>query len=89
MCRRQSDCPPATRDCEAEDIRSETGTTYRWPKTSQGGVANFSCPLMPLVIVSRRCGVGGVWEEFSEAACGVVNARLNRLNNSFNNVSQE
>ena len=38
-------------------------------------------------IVSRRCGTGGVWEAFSEEACGVVNEQLNQLNDSFNNVS--
>ena len=89
MCSRQQDCQPATRDCEAEVIRSETGTTYEWFPTPEGGVAKFSCPLMDTVIISRRCGVGGVWEAFSEEACGVVNEQLNRLNNSFNNVSQK
>lgn len=50
----------------------------------------FRCPLVEnrMVIVSRRCGDGGVWESFSEADCGVVNEQLNRLNGTFNNVSQ-
>lgn len=89
MCTREENCQPVTRACEAEVIRSETGTTYEWPSTAEGGVANFSCPLMDTVIISRRCGVGGVWQAFNEEACGVVNEQLNRLNNSFNNVSQE
>ena len=50
----------------------------------------FRCPLVEnrMVIVSRRCSDGGVWESFSEADCGVVNEQLNRLNGTFNNVSQ-
>ena len=74
-----------------EEIRSETGTTYIWPSTPEGGVATFRCPLVEnrMEIISRRCGVGGVWESFNEEACGVVNEQLNRLNSSFNNVSQK
>ncbi len=91
MCTREEDCQPVARDCEAEVIRSETGTTYEWPSTSEGDVATFRCPLVEnrVEIVRRRCGTGGVWESFSEEACGVVNEQLNRLNNSFNNVSQK
>ena len=89
MCAREQDCqPPAARNCEAEMIRSETGTTYMWPSTAEGDVATFHCPLVD-VDVSRRCGTGGVWEAFSEEACGVVNEQLNRLSNTFNNVSQK
>ena len=92
MCAREQDCqPPAARDCEAEIIRSETGTTYVWPLTAEGDVATFHCPLVEnrVVVVSRGCGTGGVWEAFSEEACGVVNEQLNRLSNTFNNVSQK
>ena len=92
MCAREQDCqPPAARDCEAEIIRSETGTTYMWPLTAEGDVATFRCPLVEnrVVVVSRGCGTGGVWDAFSEEACGVVNEQLNRLNNTFNNVSQK
>ena len=88
MCTRQADCQPVTRDCEAEVVMSETGTTYVWPPTHDGDVANFLCPLSPMVTVSRRCGAGRVWQVFNAEACGVVNEQLNRLNNSFNNVSQ-
>ena len=90
MCTRQEDCQPATSDfCEEEVIRSETGTTYTWPQTPEGGVTNFTCPLSRTepFVVSRRCGAGGVWQTFNESDCGVVNEQLNRLNNSFNNVN--
>ena len=92
MCPREEDClPPAARDCEAENIRSETGTTYVWPSTAEGDDATFHCPLIENreEPVRRRCGTGGVWGAFNEEACGVVNEQLNRLNDSFNNVSQK
>ena len=60
-----------------------------WPETAIGDVATFGCPLVEdrMVIVSRFCGAGGEWSPFDETACGVVNEQLNRLNDSFNNVS--
>ena len=89
MCTTQENCQPPTTACEAEVIRSETGTTYEWPQTAMGDIATFRCPLVDnrMVIVSRGCGAGGVWDQFDEEACGVVNEQLNRLNESFNNVS--
>ena len=86
MCSVQAFCRTA---CEAEVIRSQTGTTYEWPRTIIGDIATFRCPLIEnrMEIVSRRCGAFGVWEAFNEEACGVVNEQLNQLNNSFNNVS--
>ena len=85
----QENCQPPPVACEAEIISSESGTTYEWPQTVIGDVATFRCPLVNnhMVIVSRGCGVGGAWGQFDEEACGVVNEQLNRLNNSFNNVS--
>jgi hypothetical protein len=91
MCIRQEDCQPAARDCEAEIIRSETGTTYEWPSTAEGGVATFRCPLVEnsIEIVSRRCGAGGVWGQFDETACGTsISGQLNNLVNLFSNVRQ-
>ena len=81
----QEDCL-ARRRCEAETIQSTSGTTYTWPDTFEGDAATFACPLSPTVSVTRTCGAGGVWESFSEEACGVVNEQLNQLNDSFNNV---
>ena len=74
--------------CKAETILSESGTNYTWQETRGGEVATFTCPLRPTVSVSRSCSLGGIWYVFNEEACGIVNEQLNRLNESFNNVSQ-
>ena len=73
--------------CKAETISSESGTNYIWQKTRGGEVATFTCPLRPTVPVNRSCSSEGIWQLFDEEACGIVNEQLNRLNESFNNVS--
>lgn len=83
----QENCQAVATSCRQETLSSETGTTYTWPETTVGEVATFRCPLNNRVSISRRCNEGGVWQMFNESACGVVNAQLNRLNNTFNNVS--
>ena len=90
MCTREEDCqPPAARDCEAEVIRSETGITYVWPSTAEGGIATFRCPLVEnrVEVVNRSCGARGVWDQFDETACGSsVSGQLNILIDLFSNV---
>ena len=90
MCTREEDCqPPAARDCEAEVIRSETGITYVWPSTAEGGIATFRCPPVEnrVEVVNRSCGAGGVWDQFDETACGSsVSGQLNILIDLFSNV---
>ena len=90
MCTREEDCQPLTaRDCEAEVIRSETGITYVWPSTAEGGIATFRCPLVEnrVEVVNRSCGAGGVWDQFDETACGSsVSGQLNILIDLFSNV---
>ena len=83
----QSNCQAIPKSCKEETISSESGTVYRWPETAVGDVATFRCPLSESSIVRRQCSDGGVWQAFNESACGVVNEQLNRLNNTFNNVS--
>ena len=70
---------------------SVSGTTYEWPRTAIGDDATFRCPLVEnrVVAVNRSCGAGGVWGDFEEEACGVVNEQLNQLNSSFNDVSDD
>ena len=89
MCSRREDCQAVVRNCRAEIISSESGTNYVWQETRVGDVATFLCPLNTKVMVQRRCSEGGVWQTFNESDCGVVNQVLNRLNDSFNNVSEQ
>ena len=72
--------------CDAETISTLSGTTYYWPETFVGEAAIFTCPLSSGFEVTRNCSLGGVWQSFSEEACGVVNEHLNRLNGLFTNV---
>ena len=72
--------------CDAENISTESGTTYIWPDRLGGEVATFTCPLSPNFSVNRSCSIGGVWQSFNEEGCGVVNEKLNRLENMFTNV---
>ena len=51
-------------------------------------MAVFTCPLSPEFVVTRSCQFGGVWQQFDEDGCGVVNGELSRLENTFNNVSE-
>ena len=72
--------------CDAELTISDSGTTFVWPETSGGDIANFTCPLSPQAFATRTCDIGGVWQSFDETACGVVLGLLNVLNDSFSNV---
>ena len=70
-------------------LKSSTNTESLFPAdtpaSSTSSQANTVTAEPP--VVSRRCDTGGVWQTFNESDCGVVNEQLNRLNNSFNNVS--
>ena len=77
----------ATGFCDAESIPSESGTTFYWPETWGGETATFICPLSPESLVTRSCGIGGVWSQFDENACSAsVSGQLSNLINLFNNV---
>ena len=72
--------------CVAENVTSQSGTTYIWPQIFGRESATFTCPLSPEFTVTRSCQFGGVWQQFDEDGCGVVNGQLTRLENIFNNV---
>ena len=74
--------------CAAENVTSQSGTTYIWPQRFGGETAVFTCPLSPEFTVTRSCHFGGVWQLFDEDGCGVVNGQLSRLESTFNNVSK-
>ena len=72
--------------CAAENVTTESGTTYVWPQTLGGETATFTCPLSPEFTVTRSCQFGEAWLSFDEDGCGVVSQQLKRVENLFNNV---
>ena len=72
----------------AGDARESSGTDFVQPETRGGVNATFLCPPgRKNETVYRYCGAGGVWQSFDEGGCGVVLGDLNRLNDSFSNLS--
>ena len=43
------------------------GTTFDWPETMGGANASYTCPNN--ATVTRRCEVGGQWQDFDRAGC--------------------
>ncbi len=76
----------ATGFCDEETNLSESGTTFIWPETQGEQTATFVCPLNRQFQVTRSCGIGGVWDQFDETACGTITGQLNNLINLFSNV---
>ena len=73
--------------CDAEEILTESGTTFYWPETIGTKTATFTCPLGEGSTVDRICGDGGVWDQFNEIGCGEsISAQLNHLIDLFLNV---
>lgn len=72
--------------CAAENVTTQSGTPYIWPQILGGETAIFTCPLSPDFTVTRSCVFGGVWQQFDEDGCGVVDGQLIGLENTFNNV---
>lgn len=64
--------------CGNEEIFSK-GITYDWPATPSGSTVTFTCPNNPTYSVSRECGIGGIWQDFDQDACGVLTEELNNL----------
>ena len=73
--------------CDAEEILTESGTTFYWPETIATETTTFTCPLGEGVTVDRSCGAGGVWGQFDEIGCGEsISGQLNNLVDLFLNV---
>ena len=73
--------------CDAEEILTESGTTFYWPETIVTETATFTCPLGEGVTVDRICGAKGEWGQFDEIGCGEsISRQLNNLVDLFLNV---
>lgn len=49
------------------EIVSAMGTTFDWPETMGGVNASYTCANN--ATVTRRCEVGGQWQDFDRAGC--------------------
>lgn len=51
----------------SREIVSATGTTFDWSETKGGTNASYLCPNN--ATVTRRCEVGGQWQDFDRIGC--------------------